>query len=310
MVSFRWSFLSTKFILIFYFITAPVKSLILLRAVPVCRRIAVSSFIENVLLFLTATENTSPPIAWADDSNATGVDSQSSHDEETFISTAYGREEYTNSIVASRDTNISPAEAYDVIRQHIPLASDRRWGERSIRAADIGAGAGLSTAILYTEKGYHDIAAVDWSRVAWDASVVDQHSSRQSVQFYEMDDDSFFSSLPTKDNDEKLLFDIIVYNFAINKDKAAHVACTFLTKDGLLLAPCNDRKDYWYKQSYVLYDQTATARWTSDAYLDAWSIQFQPDVTSLDCTGIWCGNFNGFFEKRKQNIGMRVESLQ
>jgi hypothetical protein len=244
---------------------------------------------------------------WADDSNANIVDYQSNPDVDKFLSTAYGREEYTNSIVASRDTNISPAEAYDVIRQQIPLASDRRWGDRSLRAADIGAGAGLSTTILYTEKGYRNVAAVDWSRIAWDASVIDQHSSQHSVQFYEMDDDSFFSSLPSIDDDQKVLFDVIVYNFAINKEKAVRVARSFLSKDGLLLAPCNDRKDYWYKQSYILYDQAGTALWTSDPYLDAWSIQFQPDVTSQDCTGIWCGNFNGFFEKRRQNADAGTE---
>lgn len=304
MLLFRWHYRSTQFILILYFIKTPVKVIgILSSGGPVCRRNAASSFFGNLAILNTFT---SP--ALADESIRIDVNSQSSPNEEKFISTAYGREEYTNSIVASRDTNISPAEAYDVIRQHIPLASDRRWGDRSIRAADIGAGAGLSTTILYSEKGYRNIAAVDWSRIAWDASVVPQQSLRQTVQFYEMDDDSFFSSLPTRDYNEKNLFDVIVYNFAINKDKAVHVARDFLSIDGLLLAPCNDRKDYWYKQSYVLYDQTGTAIWTSDAYLDAWSIQFQPDVTSLDCTGIWCGSYNGFFDKRKQQLPKHAES--
>ena len=34
-------------------------------------------------------------------------------DDAPFHSAAYGLEEYTNSIVASRDTNVSPKEVYD-----------------------------------------------------------------------------------------------------------------------------------------------------------------------------------------------------
>ena len=270
----------------------------MLSGAPVCRKTVTTSIFENAFAMLAS--HTAPALVGVEPT-INGVDNKSLEDEDTFLSAAYGREEYTNSIVASRDTNISPAEAYDVIRHHIPLASDLRWRHRNLRAADIGAGAGLSTTILYTEKGYHNIAAIDWSRVAWDASVVQQHSPRQSsVLFYEMDDDSFFSTHPTTVHNEEQLFDVIVYNFAINKDKAIRVARNYLSGDGLLLAPCNDRKDYWYKQSYILFDRTGTAIWTSDAYLDAWSIQFQPDVTSLDCTGIWCGNFNGFFDKQRQ----------
>lgn len=308
MSSLPCSYRKTHFIpIIVYFFATSVKALVLRNGGPVCRRSAASSLFENTCIPVFLASYPSPAVADVPTKNR--VDAQSLQDEEEFVSAAYGREEYTNSIVASRDTNISPAEAYDVIRQHIPLASDLRWGDRNLRAADLGAGAGLSTTILYAEKGYHNIAAVDWSRVAWDASVVQQQSQRQSVLFYEMDDDSFFSSLPTKvHNNEEQLFDVIVYNFAINKDKAIRVARSFLSVDGLLLAPCNDRNDYWYKQSYILFDQTGSATWTSDAYLDAWSIQFQPDVTSPNCTGIWCGNFNGFFDKQKQKFFKTAES--
>jgi hypothetical protein len=268
-------------------------------SLPICRRAATSSLFGNT----TATMIGAVISSFTHTGVANSVDvKQESTSERSFISAAYGREEYTNAIVASRDTNISPAEAYDVIRQRIPSAHNNVNGRR-IRAADIGAGAGLSTTILYTEKGYHDIAAVDWSRTAWDASVVQQDPVlSKEVQFYEMDDDTFFTSIPTKNNVEDRYFDIIVYNFAINKDKAIRTAQDFLTTEGLLLAPCNDRNNYWYKQSYILFDQTGTAIWTSDAYIDAWLIQFQPDVTSKDCTGIWCGNFNGFFDKQKQSM--------
>ena len=79
-----------------------------------------------------------------------------------FQTKAVGRSEYTNSITASRDTNISPQEAYDVILEQIPPT------ENGV-ALDLGAGAGLSTCVLYN-LGYKTIDAVDWSRDAWDAN--------------------------------------------------------------------------------------------------------------------------------------------
>ena len=36
--------------------------------------------------------------------------------------------------------------------------------------------------------------------------------------------------------------------------------------------------------------------WKSAQEVGAWSVQFQPDVTSPTCTGIWCGGFNGFLK--------------
>lgn len=210
---------------------------------------------------------------------------------DVFQTAAYGRQEYTNSITASRDTNLSPAEAYDVIRQRIPPATST-----AARAVDVGAGAGLSTAILYQEKGYRNIAAVDWSQTAWEEYVTQQP---ESVQFFEMDDTTFFRQLATTndngDNDDDSKFDCIVYNFAVNADKAVSIARQFLKQEtGLLLAPCNDRVDYWYKQTYVLLNQKGQVMWQSADSVGAWSVQFQPDVTSRTCTGIWCGNFNGF----------------
>jgi protein-L-isoaspartate O-methyltransferase len=227
-------------------------------------------------------------------------ESSKSTDVIAFKSLAYGRQEYTNSIVASRDTNLSPAEAYDIIRQRIPLAADTNRGTRNARAADLGAGAGLSTSILSAEKGYQNIAAVDWSRAAWDASVTQELYVGQSVSFYEMDDMSFFSAFPAGKGNDESHFDAIVYNFAVNQEKAVWVAQHFLTPGGVLLAPCNDSTDYWYKQSYVLLDHMGATLWKSGASVGAWYVQFQPDVTSPNCTGIWCGNFNGFFEKQKQ----------
>ena len=207
-------------------------------------------------------------------------------DDAVFQTTAYGRQEYTNSITASRDTNLSPAEAYDVIRQKIPQSV------KGGRAVDVGAGAGLSTAVLYVEKGYRDISAVDWSATAWDESVTEQPAS---IQFYEMDDTAFFKS--HADNDK---FDCIVYNFAVNTAKAVFTASHYLTDTGVLLAPCNDRTDYWYKQTYSLLNASGEVTWKSAPEVGAWSVQFQPDVTSPNCTGIWCGNSNGFLQQNQQ----------
>jgi hypothetical protein len=67
-----------------------------------------------------------------------------------------------------------------------------------------------------------------------------------------------------------------------------------LTADGILLAPINDKADYWYKQSYYLLDHQGKIQWKSQPEVGAWSVQFQPDVTSDTCTGIWCGGFNSF----------------
>jgi hypothetical protein len=94
-----------------------------------------------------------------------------------------GQEEYTNAITGSRDTNISAKEAYEQILSKIPKAS-----KQGARALDLGAGAGLSTQLLYP-LGYQTIDAVDWTSEAWNNYV---ESCPSSVHFYEMADDPFF----------------------------------------------------------------------------------------------------------------------
>jgi SAM-dependent methyltransferase len=208
-------------------------------------------------------------------------------DAAAFRTSAVGQEEYTNAITASRDTNISPKEAYDTILGKIPRASTTR-----ARALDLGAGAGLSTQLLY-QLGYHTIDAVDWSGEAWNNYV---QSCPASVQFYEMADDPFFRLAQERDFPR---YDIVVYNFAVNPAKAVRVAKNLLLPEtGLLLAPVNDRADYWYKQTYWLIDASGSIVYKSSAEVGAWSVQFQPDVTSDTCTGIWCGGFNGFSNKQ------------
>jgi SAM-dependent methyltransferase len=214
-------------------------------------------------------------------------DYKAESDTVAFRTSAVGQEEYTNAITASRDTNISPKEAYDTLTGKIPRATTTR-----ARALDLGAGAGLSTQLLY-QLGYHTIDAVDWSGEAWNNYV---ESCPETVKFYEMADDPFFRLAQEK---EFPRYDIVVYNFAVNPAKAVRVAKNLLLPEkGLLLAPVNDRADYWYKQTYWLIDETGTIVYKSSAEVGAWSVQFQPDVTADTCTGIWCGGFNGFSNKQ------------
>jgi hypothetical protein len=230
----------------------------------------------------------------------------------TFSTSAYGRQEYTNAIAASRDTNISPAEAYDVIRQQVPpaavIASTTAEEHNRINVVDVGAGAGVSTAILW-DLGYRDIYAVDWSRTAWDQAV--QVPLPASVHFFALDDAAFFQrAAAAKEEATPDKFHVIVYNFAINLDKAKQIARRRLvdTTDtnsampSLLLAPINDTVDYWYKQSYVVLNARGQVVWQSDNAIGAWSVQFQPDVTSNTCTGIWCGSFNGYRESLHRHL--------
>lgn len=205
------------------------------------------------------------------------------------------RAEYTNSITASRDTNVSPQEAYDSILKYLPPASNDAQ-----RALDVGAGAGLSTSYIYNKLGYKNIDGVDWSGSAWRTNV---EQSPETVRFYEMDDDSFFAMLLRRDDDNaKTKYDIICYNFAVNPSKAVTVAQQYLTDTGVLFAPINDKPEYWYKQTYYTINAQGQVIQKSDADVGAWSVQFQPDVTSESCIGIWCGNANGFFEKRRANM--------
>ena len=65
---------------------------------------------------------------------------------DVIFTSGYGKEEYTNSITASRDTNISPKEVYDSIQSsylYYPIEQLRkRNDDRVPRAFDVGAGAG------------------------------------------------------------------------------------------------------------------------------------------------------------------------
>jgi len=239
-------------------------------------------------------------------------------DEETpFHSAAYGQEEYTNSIIASRDTNISPKEVYDTISsEYLKEALDAALKERGGRGAagpralDVGAGAGVSTEVLY-KLGYHKIDALDWSGSAWQRYVVDDPTGYcpPGVTFYELDDERYLdqwrmnyyegvNNFKQQQQAGGLLFDVIVFNFAVNESKAKLFARELLDKShGRLLAPINTMNDYWLKQTYKVMDSDGNVLWSA-ADVGAWSVQFQPDVTQETCSGVWCAPFNGFQKKK------------
>jgi len=248
------------------------------------------------------------------------TDSRDDTERAPFRSGAHGREEYTNSLVASRDTNISPKEVYDTIASdYLKEAFDAamakgRGGNNnyhgSPRALDVGAGAGVSTEVLYN-LGYHEIDALDWSGAAWEKYVVEDPDGHcpPGVTFYPLDDERYLdkwrdrrSSQQSKGgtndvDDDGLLFDVIVFNFAVNESKAKLFAEELLNKHhGRLLAPINTSNDYWLKQTYKVMDSRGEVLWSA-IDVGAWSVQFQPDVTQDTCSGIWCAPFNGFQKK-------------
>ena len=230
-------------------------------------------------------------------------------DDKPFHSAAYTLKEYTNSIVASRDTNISPKEVYDTIassylQEAYDAAIKSSSSSVSPRALDVGAGAGVSTEVLY-KLGYHNIDALDWSGTAWTKYVIDDPSGYcpSTVQFYELDDERYLdlwreSQAQQQQQQQQQLFDVVIFNFAVNESKAQQFAQELLNKQhGRLLAPINTSNDYWLKQTYQVLDSNGSVLWSA-VDVGAWSVQFQPDVTQDTCSGVWCAPFNGFQKKK------------
>lgn len=143
--------------------------------------------------------------------------------------------------------------------------------------------------------GYKSIEAVDWSSKAWDENV-DESLIPSGVHFHAVDDETFLNESENR-NGGIGLFDVIIFNFAVNDSKARAYAKSLLQPDGRLLAPVNTQSDYWMKQAFKVYDNTGTVLWTVNN-IGAWSVQFQPDVTQDTCQGIWCAPYNGFKKKR------------
>ena len=222
-----------------------------------------------------------------------------------FRTGAFGKEEYTNSITASRDTNISPKEVYDSIesqsiRYPLEKLKEKEAGgakQRAARALDVGAGAGVSTQVLW-DMGYRDIDAFDWSGSAWERFVVDDENGKcpPSVRFFELDDERYRDKWRSEGMDK---YDAIVFNFGVNERKAVQFAKELLEpENGRMLAPVNGLTDYWLKQVYKVYDGKGDVVKVVGGDIGAWSVQFQPDVTQDTCQGVWCAPFNGFQKKK------------
>jgi 2-polyprenyl-3-methyl-5-hydroxy-6-metoxy-1,4-benzoquinol methylase len=130
-----------------------------------------------------------------------------------FVSAAFSRKEYTNSIVASRDTNISPLEVYDTILQLKTKQQQQDTGSsgnnNNLRALDVGAGAGVSTQVIYQQLGYINIDAIDWSGDAWNTNVIENDTGYcpETVKFYELDDERFVEQWKQQQQQK---YDIIV----------------------------------------------------------------------------------------------------
>ena len=218
-----------------------------------------------------------------------------------------GMPELSNSIVASRDTNVSPKEIYDFLRSKAEL---RPVGEQR-RALDLGAGAGVSTQVLF-DIGWQDIVAVDPSRVAWDKYVAASESLPAGIKFEHASDEQYVARRSSEDG----RFDLVTHrrtrepclnimartpthphvntqvivNYAMNHEKAVRYALQLLAPGGKLLAPTNLQENYWFKQQYELLDEKGEVLW-SKGTLWSYDVLFQPDFTSPSCQGQWCPSF-------------------
>ena len=85
-------------------------------------------------------------------------------DKAEFQSLAFGKENTPRWSSLARHQRVAEG-AHDVIA----LEADYPAGVPCATALDLGAGAGVSTQILW-RNGFRNIAAVDLSRVAWDAT--------------------------------------------------------------------------------------------------------------------------------------------
>lgn len=197
-----------------------------------------------------------------------------------FCSAAFDRPNYSSAIVASRDTNVSPKEAYDIISERAQPPT----GVSNPRALDLGAGAGVSTQLLWL-NGFRSIEAVDPSRMAWDENVA---SIPAGVTFSQTSDDAYLARRSVND----ALFDLVLVNYAINSDKAAEFAKTLLTAEGYLLAPVNLQRDYLFAQEFRLMNRLGEVIWRKDK-VGTCEVTFQPDFTSSTCSGQWCPQFRG-----------------
>ena len=154
------------------------------------------------------------------------------------------------------------------------------------RALDLGAGAGASTQVLW-EAGWSCVVGVDPSRLAWDKFAATS-ALPAGVSFQHLSDEQYVSKWVEEGIDA---FDLVVLNYAVNRDKAERFAKTLLTPRGRLLAPTNIQQDYWFGQQYVLLDADAQQIGAPTGRILSYDVLFQPDFTSPSCQGQWCPQF-------------------
>lgn len=195
-----------------------------------------------------------------------------------------GVPELSNSIVASRDTNISPKEIYIQLRDEKDLRPERNGAsDGDGRVLDLGAGAGVSTQALW-DVGWRKVTAVDPSRLAWDRFA--NEKLPPNVEFYHASDEQFVAQWEEgQPQSEK--FNLVVLNYAVNHDKAVRFAKTLLKPGGHLLAPTNAQNNYWFAQQYEYMNDAGSVLWTKDT-LGSYAVLFQPDFTNPACQGQWC----------------------
>lgn len=191
--------------------------------------------------------------------------------------------ELSNSIIASRDTNVSPKEIYDFLTKLVSteLRPEKLGGRRAL---DLGAGAGVSTQVLW-DAGWREIVAVDPSRLAWDKYSAGD-ALPAGVEFLHASDESFLASRRAEPQPAPR-FNLVIVNYAVNQAKAVSFARELLAPGGRLLAPSNVQADYWFEQVYQLIDEGGAVLW-SRRTLGSYDVLFQPDFTSPTCQGQWC----------------------
>ena len=198
--------------------------------------------------------------------------------------------ELSRAFAVSRDTNVSPGEIYNFLRYQPDLQPDAILkggaGAGGGRALDLGAGAGASTQLLW-EAGWAEVVAVDPSREAWDKYAPSGGLPR-GVSFNQQSDEQYAARWAAE-RDEP--FDLVVLNYAVNREKAVRLARLLLAPTGKLLAPTNISPDYWFQQVYMLFDSRGEPQWTTKATLGSYDILFQPDFTADTCVGQWCPQF-------------------
>lgn len=106
------------------------------------------------------------------------------------------------------------------------------------------------------------------------------------ISFKHASDEQYIASRQPSD----AKFDLVVVNYAVNREKALRFAKELLAPGGRVLAPTNLQDNYWFKQEYVFLDEQGKVLWTKGT-LWSYDVLFQPDFTNPGCQGQWCPQY-------------------